>query len=102
MKTGELGKTIRIPLQDDDGVAVNLTTASTATLIYSHAGVTTTASPAMTIETPKTTGYVAYDVTATDFTSPGVYSLEVEVLWSDGDKSKTEHPILFEVNKALR
>ena len=102
MKTGELGKTIRIPLVDDDGVAVDLTLATSVALLYSHNGTTTTATTAMTIETPKTTGYVSYDVTSADFTAPGIYALEVEVVWSDGDKSKTEHPILLEVNKALR
>ena len=101
MKTGELGKTIRIPLQDDDGAAVDLTNATSATLIYSHAGTTTTATTAMTIESPKTAGYVNYDVTSADFTVAGVFQVEVSVLWSDGDISKTEHPILLEIVKAL-
>ena len=55
----------------------------------------------MTIESPKTAGYVNYDVTSADFTVAGVFQVEVSVLWSDGDISKTEHPILLEIVKAL-
>lgn len=100
LKIGEIGKVLRFPLLDSTGVAVDLTHAVSASLIYLHAGTTTAV--AMTFENPRTLGYLDYTIIASDFLMPGIYSLEVQVTWDDGDISKSEEPIPLEVVKALQ
>lgn len=77
---------LRILLKDSEGVAFDLTGASSATfLMYDSTGTVKVNSPAV-LESPLTTGVVKYQWGATDTNTAGEFRGEFDILYTGGEK----------------
>ena len=82
MKQGDKGTVLTFTIIDQDGVAVDLSSAASVTLVGQVKG--TTIGGACTI-TDASNGVVQYTIDSDDLTLHGRYKLEVRVEMSDGD-----------------
>lgn len=80
IKRGDRGPSLSATLQDPDGVAINLTAATSVTFKMGN-GI----DAAAVIVSPAA-GTVRYDWGANDTRVAGTYNAEFEILWNDGRK----------------
>ncbi len=84
IKRGDTTPALTFSLVDASGVAVNLTTATTVTMVMrSQSGITPKVSALATVVTPAT-GAVSYTWTAQDTNLAGRYDVEWLVAWNNG------------------
>jgi hypothetical protein len=82
--TGQLLPTWVISLVDDNGNAVNLTGATSASLTFICGGNITSGAGTAAVASPGTLGQVTYSPAAADVVTPGTYKVFVNVTFPSG------------------